>query len=456
MPFRITHICSDDKLCERLSWPLLERFYPRERLQALIETFAGKTTHVRKLSLVLVIYVLICWNLLLRHSLGAVFLKLSSAERWLGEEDPEAPPTRGAWTYRRKQLGVEVMRALFEQSCGLLADEDTPGAFAFGLRLMVIDGTLEDVTDTPANAAYFGRICEGKTQSPFPHSELSLAPGLLAAIQPGMLVLLDRGFLSAALVQAIRARGAHVLARLPQDVYLAHEQDLADGSYLTSLTPKTCQGLLAPLPVRIIEYRLDPQVAAQLEQITPSRMHKNSSATNPEVHQVHRLLTTLLDPELAPATAVAQCYHERWEVEEAIDETRNQQRLSQQPLRSRLPLLVLQEVYARLMAHHAVRRLMVQAAHTQPLDPDRISFTGAIQVLGQAIIQSALASPQQVERILKRLGADLTTKGALVAPRRLRFNCRVVKHICTRFRRKRPAHHNLTLKHTSFAEILLI
>jgi hypothetical protein len=271
-----------------------------------------------------------------------------------------------------------------------------------------------------------------------------------------MLVLLDRGFLSAALVQAIVARGAHVLARLPQDVYTTHEQDLADGSYLTTLNPKTCQELQAPLPVRIIEYRLDPQIAAQLEQITPSRMHKNSSATNPEVHQVHRLLTTLLSPELAPAKAVAQCYHERWEVEEAIDETRTKQRLSQQPLRSRLPELVLQEVYALLLAHHAVRRLMLQAAHTQQLDPDRISFTEAIQVLGQAIVHSALASPQQAERIRQRLCADLTAKGALVAPRRLRFNCRVVKHICTRFRRKRPQHQNLTLKHTSFADILRI
>jgi hypothetical protein len=481
MPFSITHIGSEDKLAERLSWPLLQQIYPRERIERLIdENYAQQTTRVRKLSLMLVIYVLICWNLYLRHSLGAVFLKRSRAQRWLGEEEPEAPPTRAAWSYRRKQIGVEVMRNLFEQSCGLLAEEDTPGAFAFGLRLMAIDGTLEDVNDTPANAAYFGRICEGKTQSPFPQlrclylaevgthaiirvmlapcqeSELSLAGGLLSAIQPGMLVLLDRGFLSAALVQAIRARGAHVLARLPQDVYTTHEQDLADGSYLTTLDPKTCQGLSAPLPVRIIEYRLDPQIAAQLEQITPWRMHKNSSATNPQVHQLHRLLTTLLDPALAPAKAVVPCYHERWEVEETLDETRNQQRLSQQPLRSRLPALVLQEVYARLVAHHAVRRLMVQAAHTKLLDPDRISFTGAIQVLGQAIIQSALACPQQVERTRKRLCADLTAKGALVAPRRLRFNCRVVKHICTRFRRKRPQHHNLTLKHLSFPDILLI
>ena len=51
--------------------------------------------------------------------------------------------------------------------------------------------------------------------------------------------------------------------------------------------------------------------------------------------------------------------------------------------------------------------------------------------------------------------ADLACPGQFVAPRRLRFNCRVVKHICTRFpRRTRPEHHHLTFKHTSFADIL--
>jgi hypothetical protein len=480
MPFSITHVASDDKLADRLSWPILEQFYPRHRLESLIETHVKKTTRVRKLSLVLMIYVLICWNLYLRHSLGAVFRKLSSTERWLAEEEPQALPTRAAWSYRRKQVGVDLMRDLFEQSCGLLAGEDTPGAFAFGLRLMAIDGTLEDVNDTKANAAFFGRLNEGQTQSPYPQlrclylveagthaiiqimlapcqeSELSLAPGLLSAIRPGMLVLVDRGFLSASLIQAIRAKGAHVLARLPQGVFVHHERNLPDGSYLTTLDPKTCAGLQEPLPVRIIEYRIDPSVADQLEQITPSRMHSHGAATNPQVHHVHRLLTTVLDAELAPAKALIQCYHERWEVEEAIDETRNQQRISQQPLRSRQPPLVLQELYALLLAHHAVRRLMVQAAQTQHLDPDRISFTASIQVLGEAIVHSALTSAQQTPPLLRRVYADLTTKGALVAPRRLRFNCRVVKHICTRFRRKRPEHHNLTFKRTSFADILLI
>ena len=164
--------------------------------------------------------------------------------------------------------------------------------------------------------------------------------------------------------------------------------------------------------MRISEYHIDPSVADQLEQITPSRMHSHGGATNPQVHHVHRLLTTLLDADLAPAKALIECYHERWEVEEAIDEMRNQQRQRGHPLRSRCPVLVLQELYARLVAHHAVRRLMVQAAQTQHLDPDRISFTASIQVLGEVLIHTALTSPQQTSRLLRRVYADLTNNGA--------------------------------------------
>ncbi len=81
MPFRITHLQSSDKLCRTLTWPILEQFFPRQRIEQLGETFYGQATRARKLTVVLVVWVLICWHLYLRHSLGAVFLKLSSAER---------------------------------------------------------------------------------------------------------------------------------------------------------------------------------------------------------------------------------------------------------------------------------------------------------------------------------------------------------------------------------------
>ena len=204
MPFSITQLPSADKLCRTLSWPLLEQFFPRQRIEQLTESICGQTTRARKLTLVLVIWVLICWHLYLRHSLGAVFLKLSSVERWLGEQEPESLPTRAAWTYRRKQLGVRLLRAVFEHFCVPLATADTPGAFAFGLRLMAMDGThaLVKVIAAPCRA-----------------SEACLARGLLPALKPGMLVLVDRGFISGALVEAIRARRSCAGSAAPRRLY---------------------------------------------------------------------------------------------------------------------------------------------------------------------------------------------------------------------------------------------
>src|SRR5438046_743177 len=135
MPFRITPLPSSDKLCHCLSWPLLQHYYPREHVEGLVARFHPHPTRARKLTLVLVIYVLICWTLFLRHSLGAVFARLARAEHWLAEQEREPLPSRSAWTYRRHQVGVRPLRKLFEQCCRPLALPHTKGAFAFGFHL---------------------------------------------------------------------------------------------------------------------------------------------------------------------------------------------------------------------------------------------------------------------------------------------------------------------------------
>src|SRR5215471_8433384 len=68
MPFSITQLPSDDKLCRTLSWPMLEQFFPRQRIEQLVETYGNQPTRVRKLSMVLVVWILNCWHLYLRHS----------------------------------------------------------------------------------------------------------------------------------------------------------------------------------------------------------------------------------------------------------------------------------------------------------------------------------------------------------------------------------------------------
>jgi hypothetical protein len=50
-------------------------------------------------------------------------------------------------------------------------------------------------------------------------------------------------------------------------------------------------------------------------------------------------------------------------------------------LRSRLPDLAHQEIWAWLTVHHALAALIAQAAEAADIDPDRISFTRTLRLV---------------------------------------------------------------------------
>ena len=101
----------------------------------------------------------------------------------------------------------------------------------------------------------------------------------------------------------------------------------------------------------------------------------------PDAEPIYRLVTTLLDPQQAPAPELAALYHERWEIETALDELKTHLRGANIVLRSKTPDLVRQEFYGLLMAHYAVRALMHEAALKVDEDPDRLSFLHAVRVV---------------------------------------------------------------------------
>ena len=475
MPFKIAQLPAVDKLCQQIEVVTLEQVYPRQVVGDLLSAHDGWERRERKLTHLLMVYLVILLCLFPRHSLQALYARLARAWHWLSSATSEAPPTEAALCYRRQTLGIGVLRRLFRQVCRPIASAQTPGAFAFGLRLMAIDSTLEDVADTPANAAFFGRLHSNATASPYPQarclylaevgthalvdalfapcriSEHHLFKGLLRSLSAGMLVLLDRGLFSGPIFAALCARGAHGLARLEAGMLTKPTQILEDGSYLVHLTPKTSPGLQAPLTLRVIEYRLDPKVAQALAGLARSR---NSRPADPRA--VHRLVTTLLDPQQAPAKELILLYHERWEIEVCIDETRTHQRLAELPLRSRTPLGVLQELYGLVLAHYAMRWLMATSAAQASLDPDRLSFTHALHVLEDALVLLPLVPPPARPCFWQHVLAELRQPSTLLPPRRLRFNPRVLKRGQRKCRRKRPWDHGLSLKHRSFSDILLI
>jgi len=154
--------------------------------------------------------------------------------------------------------------------------------------------------------------------------------------------------------------------------------------------------------------------------------------------EVHRLLTTLLAPEVYPPLELIGCYPERWEVELTIDEIDTHQRLLQRPFRSLRPVGVIQELYGLLLAHFIIRFIMHQAALTGSLDPDRLSFINSLRLITDALADFQLVHPDHHARLWLRLLTDI--RHFQLPPRDNRINPRVVKRKMSKFGKKRPEH----------------
>jgi hypothetical protein len=212
---------------------------------------------------------------------------------------------------------------------------------------------------------------------PFRGGEAPAARHLLRSLGPGTVLLWDRGFYGYGFVQRTLARGAHFLGRTKANVVLALTEVLPTGSYRSTLYPSPAARRhdAGGIVVRVVEYALDTPAGPGTER--------------------YRLVTSLLDPVAFPAPTLATTYHERWEVETALDEVKVHQWAHPRPLRSRHSREVVQEVYGLLLAHLAIRTLMYQAALREGIDPDQLSFTGALRVLRRAIPRAERTAPKQ-------------------------------------------------------------
>jgi hypothetical protein len=311
------------------------------------------------------------------------------------------PSTAAIWK-ARSRLGVEPVKDLFTTVCAPVATRDTHGAFYRDWRLTAIDGTTFDLPDTKANVEGFGRpprsgrgeqkvgypqirmvgLVECGTHvvfdaalGPLRTGEHTLARSVFASLQPGMLLLADRGFFGVDLWQRAAATGSDLLWRVRKDVVLPMIQQLADGSYLTEIFDQTDIHHTRPgVRVRAVEYT----VAG----------HDN----------VYRLITTILDPTKAPAAELAALYAQRWEFESTLDEIKTHLGGPHLVLRSQHPHGAEQELYGFLLVHHAIRHLMHQAAVEARHDPDRISFIRSLRVVRRQVHGQAAFSPLQTRQ----------------------------------------------------------
>ncbi len=313
-------------------------------------------------------------------------------------------PTKAALFKARARLGSEPLRELFEQAAVPLAGSATAGAHYHDWRLVSVDGTCLDIADTTANEKAFGRpgSARGEKRAAFPQlrlvglaecgthalfgvaigplsdDERTLAGGVLDALEPGMLCLADRGFYSFELWNRAAASGAALLWRTKSNHRLAVTERLDDGSYLSQLHASNDRRREHGVAVRVVEYEIED----------PGR---------PANEVRYRLLSTILDPDLAPASELGPLYAQRWEFESALDELKVHQRGPRVVLRSKTPDGVTQEVYGHLCVHYAIRWLMHTIALESGHDPDRISFTRTLRVARRTTASHAGFSPRSTQ-----------------------------------------------------------
>jgi hypothetical protein len=375
-------------LSDHISIGVLTRVFPPELVDGVVAEAGRVEQRHRLLPARVVVYYVLAMALFADASYEEVMRALVEGLAWQsGWRQVWEVPAKGSIFKARSRLGREPLRLLFEAVAGPLAGEATRGAFYRGLRVMSLDGTCLDVADTEPNEAEFGRpgssrregggafpqlrlvalsetgthaICAA-AMGPLSRSENALADELLPGLTPGMLCLADRGFYGFARWQKARGTGAQLLWRVRENLVLPREQQLADGSYLTRIyaSQKDQRAHRDGQLVRVIEYQLDDGVS--------------------DVEQRYRLITTILEPEQAPTGELGVLYHERWEIENTLDELKVHQRGPRVVLRSKAPDGVYQEAYGYLCTHYAIRRLMHDAALHGGLDPDRLSFTRSLR-----------------------------------------------------------------------------
>jgi hypothetical protein len=461
MGFTIREIDADCKFSQAMTVEALARAIPQRAIHGALTQHGSTATRERKLTLALTVWLVIALHLYPTVSIAGVLRKLARGLRFLWP-DPSLPlPGDSALAYRRAQLGAPPVVTLFKQVCQPIATPQTRGAFRFGLRLMAIDGTTEDVPDTPANAAMFGRHTSARGASAFPQlqgvylvecgthcvvdagfwpchtSERVGGFRLLRSVQRGRLVMWDRGFHDFDMLVATRRRHAHVLSRLPAHVKPQVVRVLPDGSVLAYLLPSADARRRRGerILVRVITYTItDPTLPGDGEE--------------------HRILTTLLNPRLAPAHEVACAYHERWEIELVIDEIDTHQRLVGRTLRSLTPAGVIQELYGVLLAHYAVRVLMHEAALQAAVDPDRLSFVHALEVVRDAVPEFQLVAVAQQGALYARMLQDIAAKR--LPARRPGSQARVVKRKMSTFKLKRAEHYCPPKPRGTFADAVQV
>jgi Transposase DDE domain len=220
------------------------------------------------------------------------------------------------------------------------------------------------------------------------------------------------------MVNAAIKQKCHILGRVPSNIKFEVVKNLDDGSYLSWIAPdgKSKKKGATRIQVRVIEYVIEQDGTTK----------------------VYRLITDLMDITTFPALLLAQEYHQRWEIENTLDELKVHLNGRKTPIRSKNPREVIQEIYGWLLGHYCIRCLMFKSATESGISPLRLSFTGSMRVVRRAIPQFQQAPLLEIKVFFNWLIQEISDQK--IPPPQHRVNPRVVKKSRSKFKSRKRCH----------------
>lgn len=314
------------RITDYISLGVVAKTFGPEKIKRILVETGRQSVRERALPAQVAMYYSIALALYMQVSCKEVLRCLLEGLQWLSKPGSRLRVAgKSGISQARTRLGVEPVKRLHDETVGPIASKSTRGAWYREWRLASLDGSTLDVADTKENEGAYGRPGASRGSSAYPRirfvslvengthvlfgsrmdgyqtGEITLARQVIRNLRGGMLCLADRNFFGFELWNEARSTGADLLWRVKKNVRLIPSERFEDGSYLAKIYPseKDRRNDTNAITVRVIEYRL---------------------VEVPDAELIYRLVTTILDTEQAPASELAALYHERWEVETALDE----------------------------------------------------------------------------------------------------------------------------------------
>jgi hypothetical protein len=319
-----------------------------------------------------------------------------------------------AYCQARKRLPLAIFQWLLEKTAAAFRSATSDSSRWLGHRVWLVDGSSFSMSDIPELQRHFGQpggqskgcgfpvakwlalfdLTTGmllrSATAPLRSHEMAQSSAISRELEPGDLVMGDRGFCSYAHLALLRIRNVHGLFRIHQKQIVDFTPGRPGGRRGSKDLPgmprsrwvlaqgESDQVVVWFKPKKKPSWMEAEEYAKLPEEITVRELRYQIVVPGYRVREV-TLVTTLLDAATYSSTALAELYYRRWQVE--INFRHIKISMKMDVLRCETVEGILKELAVFALAYNLVRSVTVKSARLQDVEPDRVSLVDAVRWL---------------------------------------------------------------------------